>query len=827
MKAVKPEQVLATFPASVTQARCWVMDQIQPGNRGLNLAIRWEARGNLPGDVAEAAFQEIVNRHEILRTRFVERDGEPMQEVVDHVDFKLNRVDIRNIPEADQEDRIRAIARDHADEPFNLSRPCLFRVAMVQMSRDRAALLISVHNSVFDGFSIRVLGHEFGTIASALIEGRPHGLPELPLQYGDYAMWFRDYEAAGALAEDEEYWLRQLRDMAYFEVPSDHPRSVAKPETRSIARDLPADFDARMTEAARRLDVSFFALGTAATSAALERASGRGDVSFAIQVAGRNDVDLEPLIGIFTNPIVLRFNIDPGQTLSSHALATRALVNDAIAHQNLPFDRLVQKLNPKRDPLRIPVVSIMFNLQRAFLQELDYGPFELVSVQSHSPGTLYDLHLAILGRKSGWRIVIDYNANLFQAATVERIADAMVDLLTQAIDAPDKPISAVAPILRAPVAEPAPAPSEAQPAVKEDAGALPRLARIWSDLLALPTDAVDGNFFDLGGYSVLSLRMLAKVGETFGYRPSLYEFLADPTLRGMADLIGRNTETAPAPATEPPARPMWGLIELRPGAPAGPVLLSVNQTFLYQSIGQGIGAEATVANIAIPDREALAAEAAAGFDAAMEQAADLVVRRYGGRPLILTGLCVDGRLALRLAQALEARDNPVASVAMIDTWAPGAVQEFSALRRWLDKLTVRARRLGYFLKMRMQGRIGWADLLKQYSLGQRLLRLSGKAGERPDLDAMIDATVTQFVGQTRAYAFRPYSGEVVLFVTEAQGIVPRDGVLGWGSLLSADTAVHRIRGWHGESVLRSGFDRVTRVLDDKLKRLSRGRTQDG
>ncbi|MEZ5797663.1 MAG: condensation domain-containing protein [Paracoccaceae bacterium] len=816
MKAAQPEVISATFPASVTQQRCWIMEQIQPGNKGLNLAVRWEIRGTLPGNIVEAAFQTIVNRHEILRTRFVERDGEAVQEVVEHVDFKLNRVDIRNIPEADQEDRIQSIARDHAAERFVLSEPCLLRVAMVEMARDRATLLISVHNSIFDGFSIGVLGHELGTIAAALMEGRPHGLPDLPLQYGDYAMWFRDLDAAGALAEEEAYWVNQLRDMAYFEFPSDHPRTPTKPDTRSIGRVLPADFDARMTATAKAMDVSVFALGAAATSAALERCSGRGDVSFAIQVAGRNEVDLEPLIGIFTNPIVLRFAIDPKAPLADHARDTREVVNAALAHQNLPFDRLVQKINPRRDPLRIPLVSIMFNLQRAFLKELSYGPFEMVSVQSHSPGTLYDLSIAILGRNSGWKLAIDYNALLFEPATVEHFADTLVALLDQMITAPERPVAAVAAMDRTALPPPA-APQQPVAAPEEEAGVEQRLAQIWAEALDLPPAQVRGNFFDLGGYSVLALRMLAKVGDTFGTRPTLFEFLADPTLGGLAQVIA--AKAAPRAAAAP-ARPTWNLIELRAGAPDAPVLLSVNQTFLYQSIGTSLTSGATVANIAIPDLAALPAVAEAGFDATMEAAADLVLRRYGGRPLVLTGLCVDGRLALRLAQALNARGQKVASVVVIDTRprAPAAksLRSGAGWTGWPSAPGGWPISLG----LRLRGRIGWRDLLGQYRLGQRVMRLFGKASERPDLDALIDATVDRFVDMTKSYTFQPYAGEVVIFVTQAQGIVPKDGVMGWGKLLAADTAVHRIRGWHGDSVMRSGFDRVSLVLDDKLKRLA-------
>lgn len=826
MKTLKENQVTGRFPTSVTQKRCWVMEQIQPGNKGLNLAVRWELRGAVSGDIIEAAFQKIVDRHEILRTRFVEQGGEPVQEVVDHVDFRLDRFDIRNVPEADQEDRIRAIALEHASERFDLAQPCLLRVAMVQFRPDRAALLISVHNSVFDGYSIGVLGHEMGTIAAALIDGREPDLPGLPLQYGDYAMWLKEYEESGAMAEEERYWLQRLGDMPYFEVPPDRPRSAEKPEARTCARDLPQDFDARMAEAAKALDVSVFALGTAATSAALERFTGRHDVSFAIQVAGRNDVDLEPLIGIFTNPIVLRFDIHPDASLKDHIVESRRVIEGALAHQNLPFDRLVQKLNPKRDPLRIPLVSIMFNMQRAFLKELDYGPFELRSVQSHSPGTLYDLSIAILGRNSGWRLVIDYNAKLFDEETVESFADVMVEMLETATRAPERPIGEV-PVRDRAAAE-APISANTETAAPEkapvaDGDVKARLGRIWSEVLAMPEQEVDGDFFDLGGFSVLALRMLAKAGDEFGTRPSLYDFLADPTLGGLASLLEKS---ARPPAAQVPSE-VWSLIELRPGEEAGPVLVTVNQTFLYQSLARDMTSGCTVANLAIPSQAGLKAEAALGYDAAMEEAAEMVRAKYHGRPFLLCGLCVDGRAALRLAQALEARGESVAAVAMIDSWAPGAVNAFSRLRLWRDKWAVRMRRLRYFAGMWLRGKISARDFLRQYNFAARLLRLTRLIEQRPEMDDLIEATVAQFVAQSKAHRFDAYSGETLIFVTEAQGLVPKDGVLGWSGILPADTAVYPVRGWHGDALMRSGFERIVQVLDEKARRLSPAAASDG
>ena len=833
MKTSSASEITGTFPTSITQKRAWFMEQIHPGNRGLNIAVRWELRGPASSAAVEAAFQKIVDRHEVFRTRFVERDGEPVQEVLAHVDFRLNLLDIRNVPAADREQKIRQIAIEYAEEPFDLGKAGLIRVAMVQVEAQRAALLISVHNSVFDGYSIGVLGHELGTFLEAGETGKPAVLPELVLQYGDFALWQADYEASGGFADEEAYWTRTLDGMRYFELLSDRPRTAQEPEGRSFAADLPDDFETRLARTAKALETSVFALGTAAFSVALERFSGRQDVSFAVQVAGRNDVDLEPLIGIFTNPIVLRFAVDPGATLSDHARATRDIVNGALAHQMLPFDRLVQVLNPPRDPLRIPLVSIMFNLQRAFLKERSYGAVELVSVPSHSPGTLYDLNVNIVGRNSGWRLVIDYNAHLFDEATIRLLSDILLDVLDGLMHRDGTAIGTIRSAVQKSAPRPAPAPfreaaapaAPAVPAPAKPLDAAASLRQIWSDVLGLPPDRVEGNFFDLGGYSVLALRMLAKVGERFDQRPSLHAFLGDPTIEGLAGLLDlAETPAIAAPVPEAPRGPIWELVELRKSSAAAPVLITVNQPFMFQSLARNMASDCAVANLSVPGNDQLKTLETVGLDSGVDDALETVLARYAGRPMMFCGLCVDGRVGLRLAQRLRENGQETALVAMIDSWAPGAIKAFSRFARWRNRWRIRARRIRYYLGLRRKGEIGWADVLRKNDLAAQFLARYSDRPPRDETEVLVDATVDVLVAQTTGYQFDPYDGEVALFVTRSQAMLPRDGVMGWSKLLSADTAVYPVNGWHGDSLMRSGFDRIMGVLDAKAQRLNRDRS---
>lgn len=828
MKAYKAAQTIATFPTTAAQQRIWTIEQLQPGFAGLNIAMRWDLHGRLPSDVIESALKAIIGRHEILRTRFLYDGGELIQEIVGAVDFRLARVDLRNIAESSQELRIREIALDFAREPFDLSIPCQLRVALIQTSQDRASVLATAHRLVMDGFSTGILGHEMATIAAATLDGIPHGLPDLPLQFGHYAKRLRDCESSEAHFGENAFWMRYLDGMSYSKISPARPRKPKKPQSKTFERDLPADFELRMAAAAKAMGVSMFNIGAAAMGAALERFCGRQDVSFAIQVAGRDEVDLEPLIGVFANPLFLHFDVKPDATLADHIAYASGIIVSALAKKGLAFDKQKQHITPARPPLRSPLLSVMFNFQRAFLKERSYGSFGLCSMPSLSPGTPYDLNISILGRNSGWRLVIDYDANWFDGATVENLSELLLRMLDFAIDAPQTHIAAIAPInrkaaaLRRPITL-APAPKDSTLLRTAE-----HITTIWTKLLTKPQCELDSDFFELGGDPMMALRMLTELDEKFGVRPSLSEFVAAPTVTGLAKLIDEkkvraaNLASVVAADAVPSSRQCtkdWNLVELRRGS-GYPVLVTVNQIRLFESMARKFAVDCPIANISVRDSAALARISRIGFDAALEEAAIMIAEQYGGRPLVLAGLGVDGRAALRIAQALRAHGSNVALVAMIDTWSPGATLAFSRFQLWRNKWAARLRRLIYIVGLLRNGKIGATDLVQQYSFTANLLRLLGRPRSYKDLEALIDATVGTFVAQTRAYRFAPYSGETVLFVTESQGLVPDDGVLGWSATLPEDTATFLVRGWHGDALASSGSERIVRVLDVKLKRVN-------
>ena len=384
--AATDAKVIGEFPCTQTQLRCWVLDQLQPGNPALNVAVRWEIRGAFKTATIEAAFRKIIQRHEILRTRFIERRGRPYQQVLDAVDFKMSVIDLRNMPADQREQRILSIGEETASAPFDLGKGGLFRVALLMVENNRAFILITAHQTCFDGWSIRVLGRELGEIASAIDAGRVPDLPELPLQYGDFALWQQEYLSSYGFEAEKTFWKEKLVGAPYFELVSDHPRSLVKSTNGNILSAVKGlEFGERIEKAARDHKVSLYAYGVAVVSAALHRFTGAEDILFGTQIAGREQSDLEPMIGVFINNMVLRLPVQPQTTFEDHLRTATETVTAAVNHQRMPFNKLVEFVNPVRDPSRNPLISVNFNLSKAFLEDRHYGDFELISAPSQSP----------------------------------------------------------------------------------------------------------------------------------------------------------------------------------------------------------------------------------------------------------------------------------------------------------------------------------------------------------------------------------------------------------------------------------------------------------
>ena len=828
-------QVIGEFPCTQTQLRCWVLDQLQPGNPALNVAVRWEIRGNFKASTIEAAFRRIILRHEILRTRFIERHGNPYQQVVDTVDFKLSVIDLRNMPADQREQRILSIGEETASAPFDLSRAGLFRVSLLMVENMRAFLLITAHQTCFDGWSIRVLGRELGEIASAMEAGRVPTLPDLALQYGDFAMWQQEYLSSYGFEAEKSFWKETLAGAPYFEVPSDHPRPVIKTVNGTIMSAVKSEeFGKRIEAAARDHKVSLFAYGVAVVSAVLNRVTGSKDILFGTQIAGREQSDLEPMIGVFINNLVLRVPVDPRSSFEEHLSSATKTVSAAVNHQRMPFNKLVEFLNPVRDPSRNPLISVNFNLSKAFMEDRRYGDFELLSAASQSPGVVYDISFGMVGRPSGWRMSIEYNTDLFDRSTIEDILKLWQEVYEQALISPNAALSSVAigqapwareeagrhsagpdqQLLSDPAADvkakgPTQERSEASPAER-----MRLLAQIWARILDVKDIGPESDFFALGGHSLLALRMLSAVRERFGVRPELTLLFKQPTLKGFGEaLFGPvAVETIPAKGG---AAPIFDSTILKKGTGASAVY-SINHPFLYHQLANRLDDSLSVHNVnmfgasgADLSAEVTLEEVAASAIRAME-----VPENSGAIGIV--GLCVNGILAIEVSRQLREAGVDVAFTAAIDSWAPGFLRAQPWLRQRLWNGERRLKRLFYFIGKLLKGRIRPVAFMKEFRITQWLLGAVSPSRTKASAEETANVQATDFlVRLARNYKAQPV-GELMLFKSEASPARAKQLLFGWNEEVAGKACLIDLDGWHEDSLTIDGMRRLASAFNDRL-----------
>ncbi|APG94679.1 condensation domain-containing protein [Sinorhizobium americanum] len=890
--------VVAEFPCSQTQLRCWILDQMKPGNPALNVAVRWEVRGAIRSSTIEAAFRTVIQRHEILRTRFVEVGGRPCQQVVDQVDFRMSVIDLRNVPADQREARILSIGEETARAPFDLSQPCLFRVSLLMVENDRAFLLITAHQSCFDGWSIRVLGREVGEISAAIDAGRTPALPELPLQYGDFSLWQSEYLKSYGFEAEKEFWRQRLEGAPYFEVVPDHPRGPVKTTRGSILSVAkPVEFSERIDAAARQHRVSLYSFGAAVVSALLHRYAVADKVLFGSQVAGRDDTDLENLIGVFINNIVLRFDFSGDMTFADHLRSASEIVTAALNNHRMPFNKLVEMVNPVRDPSRNPLISVNFNLQKAFLEDQRYGGLELISAPSQSPGVIYDLSFMMIGRPSGWRMSIEYNVDLFERRTIEGLLDLWQQVYEVALEHPSAllssltmpereifpqskllPLVAVAeqilsghPSVAAAAVVPTddgkgsyafvtPAPSLIEPldrlpetlmsylrsqlatpampqgisvllnlprkadgTVDRDALTVPvksaptvqvapaagrigmpvgertkALAAIWSDVLDVPEIGPGDNFFLLGGHSLLALRMLSAVRSKLGRKADLELLFKEPTFGGFAAAIFDGADDGDAATKDDNP---WTVTLCREGT--GPCsLYTLNHPFLYYRLANELDGAVSVYNANMFSGDLDGRLASMSFEDIARRVVDRMDADIVKGPIAIMGLCVNGVLAMEVARQLRERGADLRFTAVIDAWAPGFVRSQPKLRRLRWNGERRLKRLSYFTRKLLVGRIRLVDYLREFNFGLGLMKRIGlQAGTYSD-EEEINARVTDLLVDA-ARNYRPAQADgnpVLLFRSEANHPRARKLLFGWGEAVAPDTEVFDLEGWHEDSL---------------------------
>ncbi|HSF42281.1 MAG TPA: amino acid adenylation domain-containing protein [Thermoanaerobaculia bacterium] len=454
---------LDRLPLSFSQERLWFLDRLDPGSPAFNLPAAVELKGELYSAALAAALAEVVRRHESLRTAFAEEDGAPVQRVVPPGDapFTLPRIDLTALPEETRQHEAARLASLHAAWRFDLARGPLLTAALLRLSDRRHHLLLAMHHIVSDGWSMGILIREVAALYGAFVEGRPSPLPELPLQYPDFALWQR--ETAATLRErDLTWWSERLSGQtAPLDLPADRPRPAVQTWRGGwVIRTLPADLSDRLRSFGQAEGATLFMTMLAGVQALLHRLAGSDDVVVGSPIAGRRMAETEPLIGFFLNLLALRTDISGDPGFRELVARVREVTLGAYAHQDLPFEALLARLQPERDLSRTPLFQVLFNLLNFPLSEQRLPGLAIEAISLPDLPSKFDLTFYVRDDPGqGIAVRMAYNADLFDAVRMEELVDQLELLLAEGVESPELGVDrislAVTPRARAALPDPA------------------------------------------------------------------------------------------------------------------------------------------------------------------------------------------------------------------------------------------------------------------------------------------------------------------------------------------------------------------------------------
>jgi amino acid adenylation domain-containing protein len=432
------------LPLSFAQERLFFMDHLEPGSAFYNLPGAIRLHGKLAPDILKKALNEVVRRHETLRTSFGIQAGQPIQLIARECEIDLPLLDLSGRPAAQREPEVERLAREEARQPFDLARGPLLHTGLLRLAPDEHVLLATMHHIISDGWSVNVLIRETLTLYDSFSRGEPSPLPELPVQYADYALWQRRELHAEALERQLAYWMKQLAGVPALELSTARPRPSLQTFAGSSYRfELPSELSRGLHALARREGVTLFMTLLAAWQALLQRYTGRDDFAIGSPVAGRNRAELEGLIGFFVNALPLRADLSGDPSFRELLGRTRQVVLAALAHQDAPFEKLVEALAPARDPSRHPLFQALLVLQEEDLpKEAEPKTGSRVKFQETDSGTAkFDISLYLEESGGTIRGRWEFNSDLFDAATIERMHGHWLNLLGGAVSDPARRIS--------------------------------------------------------------------------------------------------------------------------------------------------------------------------------------------------------------------------------------------------------------------------------------------------------------------------------------------------------------------------------------------------
>lgn len=698
------------IPLSFAQQRLWLLDQFRSAALAYIIPVGLRLRGRLSESCLEQAFATIVQRHEALRTTFELRGSQPVQLVQPSTTgWKLNLLDCQSVPAEEREQTCFNLASEDSRVPFDLRTGPLLRAKLVRFSDTDHFLILSMHHIVSDGWSIGVLLKEFVTLYGTFLAGGRCDLPELPIQYPDYAIWQRSLLSERALASSVAFFRRQLDGVPSLRLPTSYPRSEQSSGHGKVLRfELEPALQSAVQDLAGRERATLFMLLLAAFRALLSSWSGQRDFAIGVPIANRVRPQLEPLIGFFVNTLAVRGDLTEDPSFLEIIRREKQSTLLCFGHQELPFDKLVEVIGESRDVRREPLISVMFALQNAPLGSLELPELAITPLWGIGETAKFELTLSLMEWQGAMTGQLEYSTDLFDATTALEIAAAYQRILAACCADPEIRLSQLEEVVAeagpnhesflmdclARLPEPAP---EQHPAL-DDA---PPVTPTEVEVRALLAEVLEGqslfrysDFFRHGGTSLTAVLLLARIAERFAVEVSMEAFFAAPHVAGLAQCVdaqlrlreqsAANSRTAPRPDSE-----VDGCVRLNRGG-RGPGLFLVHalhgDLLCYRELASALGTDIEVFGLSPR------AAPPSTIEQLAQQHIDTLRKVQPHGPYALGGFSFGGIVAQEMARQLEARGERVDHLLLLDAHANAAgsplpAKERQALARELEQYT--------------------------------------------------------------------------------------------------------------------------------------------
>ncbi len=428
-------------PLSFAQERLWFLNQLEPESAAYNEPRALRLTGLLNIEALQRTLRAIIQRHETLRTTIVMIDGKPMQRIAEHRDIEVPLIDLQAINENVRDTEARRLMDETTCRPFDLSKDCVLRTLLLRLSGQEHIFVVVKHHIASDGWSSAIFWREFQSLYTAFTSDGSAELPELPIQYADFASWQRDWLQGETLENQLSYWKTQLNDLSALQLPFDRPRpKTLKPRSDAQRFLIDNNTSTALKTLSRESGVTLFMTLLAAFQTLLHRYTAQEDIAIGTPIAGRNRIELEGLIGFFANTLVLRADLTNNPSFQAHLERVRKACVEAYSHQDLPFEKLVEELQPERSLSQNPLFQVIFQLNNRPSKSLALPGLQVETFELSGGISKFDLSLMMFDNGSTLSGRLLYNTDLFNAATIERMVGHFQTLLNGIAANPDEPV---------------------------------------------------------------------------------------------------------------------------------------------------------------------------------------------------------------------------------------------------------------------------------------------------------------------------------------------------------------------------------------------------